>query len=310
MHYRSWLFVPGDSERKLGKAMGAGADVVIVDLEDSVALEAKPVARERAVQWLHAHRTQIIEQRACKRWVRINSLDSGLWRDDLVAVMPSAPDGIMLPKAEGPESVRMLAAELYELEQRSQVPSGSTRILPLVSETPRAALTIGTYVGEKHQRLAGLSWGAEDLSSAIGATRKHEAKGGWTDAFRLVRAQTLLAAHACEIMAIDTLHADFADTKGLKLAAEAASADGFTGMLAIHPGQIEIINAAFTPSDESLAEARAIVAAFAANPGAGALQIDGRMIDQPHLKLARRILGQEAGGEESQAPRGAVLRPA
>lgn len=291
MHHRSWLFVPGDSEKKLGKAASTGADAIIVDLEDSVVPAAKTAARDTAARWLDAHRAHVTQGRAMQRWVRINALDSGLWRDDLAGVMAAAPDGVMLPKAEGPEAVRHLAAELYELEQGHHLPIGSTRILPLVSETARAALTIETYAGERHQRLIGLTWGAEDLSADIGASRKHEAGGGWTDVFRMVRARTLLTAHACEVLAIDTLHADFADVAGLKAAAKASAADGFAGMLAIHPAQVPVINAAFTPDETKLAEARAIVAAFEENPTAGALQIEGRMIDRPHLRLARRMLG-------------------
>ncbi len=293
MQYRSWLFVPGDSEKKLGKAASTGADVILVDLEDSVAFENKQAARKMAAEWLDAQRQPVIEHRAMGRWVRINALDSGMWRDDLIAVMAGHPDGIMLPKADGPAAVQQIAAEIYELEQRHQIPTGSTRILPLVSETAQSALTISSYVNSALPRLAGLSWGAEDLSAALGATRKRDAKAGWTDTFRYVRIQTLLTAHARGIMAIDTLHADFADAKGLKKVADEARADGFHGMLAIHPAQVPIINDAFTPSDEELEEARAIVAAFAANPGAGALQIDRRMIDQPHLKLARRVLGMD-----------------
>ena len=293
MASRSWLFVPGDSEKKLGKAVGAGADAIIVDLEDSVASENKALARELGCAWLAAHRTQLTQDRRISRWVRINALDSRMWRDDLIAVMPGAPDGVMLPKSAGPESVQQLAAELYELEQKNGIAPGSTRILPLVSETAAAALTIPSYVGASLPRLAGLTWGAEDLSAAIGATRKRDKDGRWTDAFRFARTQCLLTAHARAVMAIDTLHADFADMKGLKRAAEEARADGFAGMLAIHPAQVEVINQAFTPSEEELAEARAIVEAFAANPSAGALQIDRRMIDRPHLKLAQRVLGIE-----------------
>jgi len=291
MQHRSWLFVPGDSEKKLGKAASTGADVIIVDLEDSVVPAAKPAARDIAARWLDAHRAPAGEGAAMQRWVRINALDSGLWRDDLAGVMASAPDGVMLPKAEGPESVRHLAAVIHEMEQRHGLPAGSTRILPLVSETARATLTIEAYAGETHQRLAARTWGAEDLSADIGASRKHDAAGGWADAFRLVRARMLLTAHACEVLAIDTLHADFADHAGLKAAAEASAADGFAGMLAIHPAQVPIINAAFTPDEAKLAEARAIVAAFEENPTAGAMQIAGRMIDRPHLRLARRMLG-------------------
>ena len=293
MATRSWLFVPGDSERKLARAVSTGADVIIVDLEDSVAPANKPIARDMARSWLTLHRQQVLQDRRMGRWVRINALDTREWREDLVAVLPGAPDGIMLPKAAGPESVQQLGAELYELEGRSGIPAGSTKILPLVSETPSAALTIARYADASLPRLAGLTWGAEDLSAALGATRKRDDQGRWSDTFRYVRAQTLLTAHARGVPAIDTLHADFADTAGLKRAAETARADGFSGMLAIHPAQVEVINQAFTPSEEELAEARRIVEAFRNEPDAGALQIDRRMIDRPHLKLAQRVLGIE-----------------
>jgi citrate lyase subunit beta/citryl-CoA lyase len=292
MAERSWLFIPGDSDKKLGKATETGADVIIVDLEDSVALSGKAEARAKTRDWLMAHRLQSAGQSRQGRWVRINALDSGeWWRDDLIAVMAGAPDGIMLPKSAGPEAVQQLSAALDGLEQQNQILSGTTRIMPLVSETAAAALTIAAYAAVPLPRLAGLTWGAEDLSAAIGATRKRHADGRWTDAFRLVRAQTLLTAHASGVAAIDTLHADFADSEGLKRAAQEARADGFGGMLAIHPAQVAVINAAFTPSETELDEARAIVAAFSAEPEAGVLQIERKMIDRPHLKLAQRILG-------------------
>jgi len=291
MALRSWLFVPGDSEKKLSKAADTGADAIILDLEDSVTPANKARARELALGWLQATRSATSDAASQGRWVRINALDTDMWRDDLTAVMPGAPDGIMLPKSAGPESVQQLAAEIYELEGRNGIANGSTKILPLVSETAAAAITIPAYATLPMPRLAGLTWGAEDLSAAIGATRKRDANGEWTDAFRFARMQTLLTAHACEVFAIDTLHADFSDTDGLKRAAEAARADGFSGMLAIHPAQVPVINAAFTPTDAEMAEARAIVDAFTANPNAGALQIEGRMIDRPHLKLAQRLLG-------------------
>jgi citrate lyase subunit beta/citryl-CoA lyase len=199
----------------------------------------------------------------------------------------------MLPKSAGPESVQQLSAEIYELDRRSGLAPNSVKILPLVSETPAAAIAIQEYAAASLPRLAGLTWGAEDLSAAIGATRKRDAAGRWTDTFRFARTQTLLAAHARGVMAIDTLHADFADIEGLRRAAEESRADGFAGMLAIHPAQVEVINQAFSPSEEELAEARAIVAGFKANPGTGTFQIDGRMIDMPHYKLALRVLGLE-----------------
>ncbi len=287
---RSWLFVPGDSEKKLLKTPETGAHALIVDLEDAVAVSAKPAARRITRDWLEVHKRQITMRKQA-RWVRINAVETGLWQEDLAAVMSGAPEGIMLPKADGPEQIRQVAAQIYELEQRHGIPNGQTRLLPLVSETPRAALTISAYMDASMPRLAGLTWGAEDLSAELGAARKRDATGQWTDAFRFVRAQTLLVAHARGVWAIDTLYADFRDLEGTKRAAEAARADGFAGMLAIHPSQVPLINAAFTPSEEELAHARAIVDAFAANPGVGALQLNGRMLDQPHLRQAKAQLG-------------------
>lgn len=291
MPMRSWLFAPGDSEKKLAKLSTTGADVVILDLEDAVTPEAKPRAREMTREWLAARRTLVIEGRQQSRWVRINALDTPYWRDDLTAVMAGAPDGIMIPKAPGPEILPDLAAEIYELEQKNGIANGATRLLPLVSETAAAALRIPEYVGASAPRLLGLTWGAEDLSAAIGATRKRGPDGGWTDTFRLVRSTVLLTAHARGALAIDTLYSDFRDLDGLRRAAAESRADGFTGMLAIHPSQVPVINEAFTASEAELAEARAIVDAFAAAPGSGAVQHEGRMLDQPHLKQARRLLG-------------------
>ena len=288
---RSWLFVPGDSESKLANAVRSGADAIVVDLEDSVSAANKAMAREQARGWLTLHRQQVLQDRRMGRWVRINPLDSRHWRDDLITVLSGAPDGIVLPKAAGPEAVQQLGAELYELEGRSGVQAGSTKILPLVGETASAGLNIADYASASLPRLAGLTWGAEDLTAAIGATRKRDAGGSWSGAFGHVRAQMLLTAHARGVPAFDAVHADFGDEAGLKVAAETARADGFAGMLAIHPAQIETINQAFTASEAELAEARAIVAAFQDNPDAGALQIDRKMIDRVHLLLAQRVLG-------------------
>jgi citrate lyase subunit beta / citryl-CoA lyase len=285
---RSWLFIPADSERKLAKARETGAHAVIIDLEDAVSADRKPVGRALAGEWLRQQTGNPSDQQI---WVRINALDTGLWRDDLAAIIPGAPVGIMVPKAEGPDQIARIGEELATLERAHGLTPGQTRILPLVSETARAAVTIPAYAHAVLPRLAGLTWGAEDLGAVLGVTRKRDARGVWTDAFRLVRAQTLLVAHAVGVWAIDTLHADFRDEAGLAEAAHAAAADGFAGMLAIHPAQVAVINRAFAPDAAALAEARAIVAAFAANPGVGALQIDGRMIDQPHLRQARALLG-------------------
>jgi len=285
---RSWLFAPGDSERKLAKVADCGADVVIVDLEDAVAPEGKARARGMAREWLEAHAAAVSFQ----PWVRINALDTELWREDCAAVLPARPAGLMVPKAAGPEQLALLSPELERLEARHDIPTGTTRLLPLVSETPAAAIGIASYASAALPRLAGLTWGAEDLSAALGATRKRDASGGWTDAFRMIRAQVLLTAHAAGRLAIDTLHADFRDLQGLGRIAADSHADGFAGMLAIHPDQVPVINAAFSPNAEQLADAQAIVDAFAASPGAGAVQLNGRMIDQPHLLQAKRLLAR------------------
>ncbi len=291
MRYRSWLLVPGDNEKKLGKAMAMGADVVVVDLDETVPADAKSAARALAGEWLSAHRRQVLEQAPMARWVRINPLNSRMWREDLVAVMRGAPEGIILPGSQGPEALRQLAAELYELEQVNQLTPGSTRILPQAGDTPRAALGISAYADIAIPRLAGLTWDPAGLGTAIDATRHHEVRGGWTEPFRFVRAQVLLVAHACGVMPIETMHDDVDDIKGLKLAAKSARADGFTGMFASHPAQIAEINAAFTPSEAELDAARRIVAAVDGGMEADMSPIDRRRIDQPQLKFAKQILG-------------------
>ena len=293
MPIRSWLFVPGDSEKKLAKAPTIAADVLIVDLEDAVAPEAKEAARSTAQQWLQEQQSQ---QAGHECWVRINPLDSDLWRDDLAVVMAGSPSGLVIPKAAGPQQLAMLSDVLGEEEERHGLAVGSTRLLPLVSETAHSALTMAVYADPASAlpRLRGLTWGAEDLSAVIGAARKRDANGVWTDLFRMVRSQILLTAHAADVAAIDTLHADFRDMDGLKRVARESYEDGFSGMLAIHPAQVDVINAAFTPDEAELAHARAIVAAFEANPGVGALQLDGKMLDQPHFEQAKKLLARVA----------------
>ncbi len=301
MPIRSWMFVPGDSERKMAKAPDSGADVVIFDLEDAVAPSAKDNARQMTRAWLEARLNTGDAAKKSKKdaktpgpqyWVRINPLDTRMWQYDVEAILPGKPDGIVVPKAKGPPQLKRLIKLLYEQESRNGIVPGDTKLLALVSETARAANNISAYGRAKHttSRLAGLTWGAEDLSAAIGASRKRDESGVWTDLFRMVRAQTLIAAHAAGVAAVDTLHADFRDEEGLKRVAREAYQDGFAGMMAIHPAQVPIINEAFTPSAEELAEARAIVELFNANPGVGALQLDGRMIDQPHFAQAKKLL--------------------
>jgi citrate lyase subunit beta / citryl-CoA lyase len=275
MTLRSLLFVPGDRPDRMAKAAASGADALILDLEDSVSRENKGSARKAVADFLG-------QSRSIPLYVRVNPLDSGLIADDLAAVLPHRPDTIVLPKAEGSASIDALAALLGA----SPVP-----ILPIATETPAAVFALGSYA-TVYNRLCGLTWGAEDLPAAIGATASREADGNYTAPYQMVRALALFAAHAAGVAAIETVYPDFRNTAGLDAIVARARRDGFTGMMAIHPAQIAAINAGFTPSGEELARARAIVTAFDANPGAGALQIDGKMVDAPHLKQARALLAR------------------
>jgi citrate lyase subunit beta/citryl-CoA lyase len=277
---RSFLFVPGDSERKLEKAAGVGADAIIVDLEDSVTAENRPRARELAREYIDG-RDDV--------WLRINPVDSGEALADLQAVMPAAPSGIVLPKARSADDAARLATKLDELEGRYEVAAGTTRILPICTERPRALFSLDSYVGAT-PRLAGLTWGAEDLSAALGARASRDEEGNWLPPYELARSLCLFAAAAAEVPAIDTVYTDFRDLEGLASFARRAARDGFTGMLAIHPAQVATINEAFSPGEEDIRRAERIVALFRENPGAGALALDGEMIDKPHLVLARRII--------------------
>ena len=277
---RSFLFVPGDSERKLEKAPGIGADAIIVDLEDSVTAESRPRARELAREFIDG-RDDI--------WLRINPVDSSEALADLQAVMPAAPSGIVMPKAKSADDAARLATRLDELESRYGVAAGSTRILPICTERPRALFSLDSYVGAT-PRLAGLTWGAEDLSAALGARAVRDEDGNWLPPYELARSLCLFAAAAAEVPAVDTVYTDFRDAEGLRAFARRAARDGFTGMLAIHPAQVATINDAFTPSEDEITRAERIVALFRDNPGAGALALDGEMIDKPHLVQAKRTL--------------------
>lgn len=279
---RSFLFVPADSARKMAKALDAGADALILDLEDSVSAGAKPDARVLAAEWLVGKMDV---------WVRINPIDTDDAEADLEAVMPAAPAGIMLPKPRSAADVKQLAARLDRLEAQHGIASGSTRIVALCTERPEALFTLHGYIGAT-PRLAGLSWGAEDLSAAVGASANRDTAGNWLPQFELARSLCLFAAAAAGVAAIDTVFTNFRDLAGLARYAANARRDGFSGMLAIHPAQVETINAAFTPGPDEIRQARRIVAAFENAPGAGTIGLDGRMIDRPHLLQAQRLLEQ------------------
>ena len=282
MRLRSLLFVPGDRPERMEKALGLGADALILDLEDAVAASRKDEARQAIAGFLARPRSMAL-------FVRINPLDSGMAEDDIAAVAAAAPDGIVLPKAEGGVSVGALDALL------AQAGDIRAHILPIASETPSAVFGLGSF-GQASGRLCGLTWGAEDLPAAIGAASAREEDGSYTAPYQVVRSLVLFGAHAAGVPAIETVFPAFRDLDGLAAYAARGARDGFAGMMAIHPTQIPVINAAFTPSDAAVAHARAVVAAFADNPGAGALSLDGKMIDAPHLKQAQHTLALAGEG--------------
>ena len=280
MILRSLLFVPADSERKLAKAKSSPADALILDLEDAVAPDNRPKARGLAREFLkEKHRAAI--------WVRINPVGSADFVADMAAVVAGAPAGLVVPKPDGPQDLLTLDAHLLTLETQAGLPQRSIKLLPVATETPTAVLSLQDYRSPP-PRLAAMSWGAEDLSAALGAATNRDDAGEFLFVHKMVRALVLIAAKAAGVDAIETLHADFRDGTGLERAARLAQREGFTGMLAIHPDQVPTINAAFTPSDADVEHARNVVAAFAS--GAGVASLDGKMLDQPHLKQARHVL--------------------
>ena len=272
---RSWLFVPADSGRKVEKALASDADAVILDLEDSVAPSRKLEARE----WLKNLLPPRAE-RGPQRWVRVNPLDSADYRADLAACDSCDIDGLVLPKAETGADVARLAADI--------VPR-PWRIHAIVTETAASLFGLLSY-RQSSPALAAMSWGAEDLSAALGAASKYDADGSLGFTYRLARSLCLAGASAAGVQAVDGVFADFRDEEGLRRETEAAAREGFTGKLAIHPAQVAVINAAFTPTPAEVEQARAIVAAFNADPDAGVLSVDGRMVDRPHLVQAKRVL--------------------
>jgi citrate lyase subunit beta/citryl-CoA lyase len=276
MRMRSLLFVPGDRPDRIEKALGSGADVLILDLEDAVALPAKAAARRCVAEALGR------ADRPVPLFVRINPLPADGIGEDLPAILPGRPDGIMLPKAEGAASVAALDAWLAGSE---------AMILPIATETAKAIFAVGSFGGVT-PRLCGLTWGAEDLSAAVGAASAREPDGSFTAPFQLARSLTLFGAHAAGVPAIETVYPAFRDLDGLAAYAARGRRDGFAGMMAIHPTQVPVINAAFRPSQAEVDEARRIVALFASNQGSGAMALDGKMVDAPHLAQARRILDQ------------------
>ena len=285
---RSLLFVPADGGSKLDKAMASGADAVIVDLEDSITPERKAQARAAALEFLKAVQAKTERPRLL---VRINGLDTGLTDADLDAVVPGKPDAILFPKAEGGATVTHLDAKLTAREAIAGLPEGSIKILAQTVESAAGLFSAGTYRGSS-ARLIGVTWGPEDLSAELGAEANREADGTLTEPYRLARSFCLFGAAAAKVPAIETIHVNFRDPGVLRRDTELARRDGFTGRLAIHPAQVAVINEVFTPTPEQIAKAKAVVAAFAAKPGAGAVAIDGKMFDRPHLLRAQALLAR------------------
>jgi len=283
---RSWLFAPGDSERKMTKASDSAADIVLLDLEDSVSPENKPAARTAVADFL---KTREDKHRI---WVRVNPLRSGEIEADLDAIMGAAPGGLFLPKAEGKADVEALDAMLTIREADHGILNRSTHVAALVTETPKAMFHCGDYEGAP--RLVAMSWGAEDLSSALGARVQHRPDGSYMPMYEMARNLCLLGAVAAGCAPIETVMPEFRNLDKLRERALMVRGQGYRGMLAIHPAQVDVINEAFTPSAEEIAHARAIVQAFADNPGAGTVGLEGQMLDRPHLALAERLLA-EAG---------------
>lgn len=280
---RSMLFVPGDSPRKFEKASQGNASALILDLEDSVVADKKVEARGTT-------RDLLLSPRGAQQlYVRVNALDTGLTLDDLAAVMPGRPDGIVLPKSRGGEDVRKLSLWLDAFEAAAGTTSGSTRIVVVATETAEAMFGLGTYKAAS-PRLAGLMWGAEDLAAALGAT-ENGSGGSFHSPYRLARDLCLIAAAAAEVAAIDTVYTDIDNLAGLEQETRIARRDGFCAKALIHPKHVDIVNTAFEPSAAERAWAEKVVAAFADNPSSGTLRLDGRMLDRPHLRAALKVLG-------------------
>jgi citrate lyase subunit beta/citryl-CoA lyase len=280
---RSLLFVPADRPERFCKAASSGADAIILDLEDSVALASKEIARQAVAEYLP-------EPRHTKVFVRVNPIESGVLKEDLAAIISGHPDAIVLPKAEGVSSVQALLAMMGE----QRVP-----ILPIATETPAAVFELGTY-HQCREDLVGLTWGAEDLPAAIGASTSREDNGRYTAPYEMARSLTLFAAHRAQIQAIETVFPDIQDKAGLEAYVSRARRDGFSAMMAIHPIQVATINSAFTPTTEEIATAKAIVELFESNPALGVAQFQGRMVDRPHYKLAKSILARSVAGVGSK----------
>ncbi|MDH6293322.1 HpcH/HpaI aldolase/citrate lyase family protein [Rhodococcus opacus] len=282
---RSFLFVPGDSEKKLAKVTDSPADALILDLEDAVSESRKSRARGLVADYVAEHN---LEAGGPQLWVRINPIDTEHALNDLTALVAARPAGIMIPKINGPADVVRVHRYLEALEASSGIAVGSTQLLPVATETAIAPFRLGEFADVQIPRLYGLTWGAEDLSAALGASTNRGITGEWATTYQLVRSLTLMAARAADVEAVETVHVDIHNHEALAETSRRARSEGFTGRMAIHPAQVETINTAFTPSEQEAEFAQRVVEAFADQVGTVAL--DGKMLDAPHLKQARRVL--------------------
>jgi citrate lyase subunit beta/citryl-CoA lyase len=291
MSPRSFLFVPGDSERKMAKAGSTAADAVVLDLEDAVAAERIDAARTLVREYLNAHTDRSAQQ----VWVRINPLDSDKALDDLAAIVGGAPDGLLLPKCGSGADITSLDHYLTALERREGIASESIRLISVATETPAAMFELGSYKNAS-PRLYGLTWGAEDLATAVGASTNKGDGSAYGFTYQLARSLCLLGAKGAGVQAVDTIQANFRDSEGFTAEVRRARQDGFDAKFAIHPDQVAIINAGFLPDEREVEWAHAVVAAFKASDGTGAVQLNGAMLDKPHLTQALQIL-QAAGAD-------------
>jgi citrate lyase subunit beta/citryl-CoA lyase len=295
--FRSLIVAPADAPLRLTRALNSRADVLLLDLEDMVAFENKAQARAAAAAFL---RETLSREDAPRILVRVNALDSGMIDADLDAIMPGRPHGIMLPKSRSGMDVQHLAAKLAVQEAENDLPDGSTRVLPLVTESGAAIFGLSTYARASH-RLVALAWGVEDLAADIGAEDARNEDGGWSEPFALVRHLTLFAAAAAGVPAIDTVFRDFGDIDGLRHEAQQALADGFAAKLAVHPNQVATINHVFTPTGETLARAEVIVAAFSSRGDAPFVSIEGHIYDRKQLARAQRTIARAARADQPPA---------
>lgn len=287
---RSWLLVPAEDEEKVEQAAGAGADVVVLDLDHARSESARAEGRERARDWMQSHRQQVLEGRNFARWVRISPIESPHWREDLHSALEGAAEGVFLPAVPGPAYVQQLASEVYEVEQRAGIAHGATQIVPLVASIPQSVLTLNEFANNTHARLAGFGWESAVLAEAVSARRQFNETGDWCGALALARAQIVLLAKACGLLALESGQPQTLAPDMFERLAKAARADGFNGMFAHSAEQVKAINSAFAPTDGELSRAQGVIAQFTSNPHAEHVRMGNRVLGRGDLMRARQML--------------------